>query len=123
MDKKELCCDCSVIHREVVSAVSAEMLQNEEFEKLTAFFKALGDNTRLRILWALDRHELCVCDLSNLLGMTKSAVSHQLGYLRNVDLVRCRREGKTVYYTLADEHVLYMLEGGLTHIREKGEEE
>lgn len=119
MAKSEFSCDCTTIHDDVVRRVAGDMLSADRFEKLTAFFKVLGDHTRLRILWALDQHEMCVCDLANVLGMTKSAVSHQLGYLRRVNLVKFRRAGKTVFYSPSDEHVRLMLESGLEHIIEE----
>ena len=119
MPKHEYSCDCPIIHHEKVESVQKKMLQDPDFAQVTAFFKVLGDNTRLRILWALDQEELCVCDIASVLSMTKSAVSHQLGTLRRANLVRCRREGKTVFYTLADHHVRQILEAGLEHIKEE----
>ena len=118
MPKNEFICDCNAVHQEAVDSVTAEMLGKETFDKLADFFKVLGDNTRIRIVWALDQNELCVCDIANILGMTKSAVSHQLGTLRNAKLVKFRKVGKTVYYSLADDHVRIMLESGLEHISE-----
>lgn len=116
MPKNEFSCDCGIIHHEVVDAVLAGMPAQEVFDQVSFFFKVLGDGTRTRILWLLEQHEMCVCDLANVLSMTKSAVSHQLGTLRRANLVKCRREGKTVYYTLADGHVRQMLEGGFEHV-------
>ena len=78
----------------------------------------LGDSTRAKIMWALDEHELCVCDLAALLNMTKSAISHQLRALRDANLVINRRDGKNIYYALADDHVRQIFEMGLEHIRE-----
>lgn len=118
MAKSEFTCDCSVIHYEVVQKIRDVMLPPEVFDRVSYFFKVIGDPTRTKILWALDNHELCVCDLANLLGMTKSAVSHQLGTLRRANLVKFRRDGKTVYYSLSDDHVKHMLDGGLEHIHE-----
>ena len=82
------------------------------------FFKMFADPTRAKILWALDQSELCVCDLGEVLGMSKSAVSHQLGTLRKAHLVKFRREGKNVFYSLKDEHVKSILEVGMEHIQE-----
>lgn len=118
MAQKEFTCDCTVIHHDVVDKVLNEMLQDEMFNMVCTFFKVLGDKTRIKIMWALDKHEMCVCDLANVLNMTKSAISHQLSTLRKANLVKYRRDGKTVYYSLADEHVKQMLEGGLEHIHE-----
>ena len=78
----------------------------------------MGNGTRFRILWALDKHEMCVCDLAALLGMTKSAISHQLAVLRRANLVRFRRDGKVVYYSIADDHVHIMLDGCIAHAME-----
>ena len=85
---------------------------------LADFFKMFADPTRGKILWALDQSELCVCDLGEVLGMSKSAVSHQLGTLRKAHLVKFRREGKNVFYSLKDEHVKSILEVGMEHIQE-----
>ena len=97
MAKSPFSCDCSVIHHEVVDRVSSEMLEEEKFQRVSSYFKLLGDPTRIKIIWALYQHEMCVCDLSCVLGRTKSAVSHQLSTLRRGGLVTCRRDGKTVY--------------------------
>ncbi len=118
MSKNEFTCDCCVVHQEAVDEANKNMLSQETFDNLSAFFKAISDSTRTRILWALDKNELCVCDLANILSMTKSAVSHQLSTLRKANLVKCRKDGKTVYYSLADNHVKEMLETGLEHISE-----
>ena len=83
-------------------------------------FKLIGDTTRCRILFALDQDEMCVCDLANVLNMTKSSVSHQLATLRRSGIVKCRRSGKEVYYTLDDDHIVKLFEIGLEHINHKG---
>lgn len=111
-------CDCEVIHEDVVNYVSTQMPETEEFSKLADFFKMFSDGTRLRILWALECREMCVCDLAVLLNMTKSAISHQLKSLRLSNLVKFRREGKVVYYSLADDHVKGILDQGFVHINE-----
>jgi ArsR family transcriptional regulator len=116
MPKNEFVCDCAVIHEPAVAAVRGAMLPQDTYDTVAGFFKVLGDGTRIRIIWALDTRELCVCDLANVLGMTVSAVSHQLGTLRAAKLVKCRREGKTVFYSLADAHVRGMLHAGLEHV-------
>lgn len=118
MQKEEIFCDCDVIHAEVVESVKDKMPDEDELYDLANFFKVLGDNTRLKIMWALDENEMCVCDLAVLLNMTKSAISHQLKTLRQANLVRFRREGKVVYNFLADDHVKDILEKGFEHIRE-----
>ncbi|HAQ39728.1 MAG TPA: transcriptional regulator [Clostridiales bacterium] len=95
------------------------MPEDNDLYDVSDFFKVLGDSTRSKIIWALDEHEMCVCDLAVLLGMTKSAISHQLRALREANLVVNRRDGKNVFYSLADDHVKQIYEKGLEHIREK----
>lgn len=111
-------CDCDVIHHEVVQAVEKTMLDLSEYQHLASLFKMFADSTRVRLLYALMQQELCVCDLAVLLGMTKSAVSHQLKSLRLSNLVKSRRAGQVVYYSLADDHVRTILNIGLEHTRE-----
>ena len=111
-------CDCECVHADVVEATKPLLLEQDEAIDLASLFKLFGDGTRVRILQALRVHELCVCDLACLLGMTKSAISHQLKALRLSNLVRYRREGQNVYYALADEHVEAILDIGLDHLRE-----
>lgn len=120
MADKVMLCDCEVIHAEVVESVRAKMTDERELYDLADFFKVLGDSTRVKIMSALDVGEVCVCDLAALLNMTKSAISHQLRSLKQANLVKFRREGKVVYYTLSDDHVRDIFEKGLEHIREKG---
>lgn len=118
MNKNDIICDCDAIHEEIVNKVKSRMPIKGELKNLSSFFKVLGDNTRTKIIWALDESEMCVCDLAVLLNMTKSAISHQLRILREANLVKFRREGKVVYYSLADDHVKEIFEKGLEHIRE-----
>ena len=122
MKRDEMICDCDVIHEDVVEAVRNKMPDDNELYDLSDFFKVLGDSTRAKIICALDESEMCVCDLAVLLGMTKSAVSHQLRSLREANLVKNRREGKNVFYSLADDHIKQIFEKGLEHIREKSDE-
>ncbi len=119
MAKKEFVCDCNIIHEESVMLAKKKMPKEETFENLALFFKLLGDLTRAKILFALDQHEMCVCDLANTLSMTKSSISHQLKTLKESGIVKCRRAGKEVYYTLDDEHVVRVFEVGLEHISHK----
>lgn len=119
MPEKAVVCDCDVIHPEAVQAARARMIDEGDLYDLADFFKVLGDSTRVRIMSALDTGEMCVCDLAVLLNMTKSAISHQLRSLRQANLVTYRREGKEVYYKLADDHVRDIFEKGLEHIREE----
>ena len=111
-------CDCEVIHEEAVSEVRGKMRATDDYLKLASLYKMFGDGTRIRILHALEQREMCVCDLAVLLGVTKSAVSHQLKALRLANLVKYRREGQTVCYSLADDHVKQILDMGLEHIDE-----
>jgi ArsR family transcriptional regulator len=115
----EVNCDCDVIHADVVDRVRQAMPDEEELYDLADFFKVLGDSTRSKIIWALDESEMCVCDLAVLLNMTKSAISHQLKALKSAKLVKNRKEGKVVFYSLTDDHVKEIFEKGLEHIREK----
>ena len=109
-------CDCEVIHEEVVSQVSGMMPPGGEFYELANLYKAFSDPTRVKMLWALHCHEMCVCDLAALLDMTKSAISHQLKTLRMSNLVKFQKQGKVVFYSLADEHVKDIFEKGFEHI-------
>ena len=122
MNKKAETCDCAVIHGHLVDTARQNKPPDPQLLTLANFFKVFGDMTRIRILWALDLTELCVCDLAALLGMTKSAISHQLKYLRRAELVKSRREGKVVYYSLKDDHVRDIIEKGYEHILEKNDE-
>ena len=114
-------CDCEVIHEEIVTSVRAKMPQEETLYDLAELFKIFGDSTRIKILWALDESEMCVCDLAVLLNMTQSAISHQLRILKQADLVKSRKEGKIVFYSLIDEHVKQIFDQGLIHITEENE--
>jgi DNA-binding transcriptional ArsR family regulator len=111
-------CSTKVIHPEAVRAGQARIPGPDELEQMEGFFKALGDATRLRILHALLAGELCVCDLSEALGMSVSAVSHQLAVLKAARLVSHRRDGKVIYYAHADDHVSEVLASMRTHLAE-----
>ena len=119
MEKKEFMCDCNIIHQNAVDIALKNKPKEKELENLTTLFKILGDSTRTKILWILDHHEMCVCDIANVLNMTKSSISHQLAILREAGIVRFRRNGKEVYYTLDDEHISRLYEIGLEHINHK----
>lgn len=119
MAKDEIFCDCDVIHADVVDEVRQRMPNEADLYDLSDFFKIFGDSTRVKIIWALDEKELCVCDIAVLLNMTKSAISHQLKTLKQANLVKFRREGKVVYYSLKDDHVKDIFEKGMEHIKEK----
>lgn len=116
----DIVCEAREVHNDVVAKAKGFMPPSDTVEGLADFFKIFGDGTRVRILLALDSGEMCVCDISETLGMSMSAVSHQLRMLRDAKLVTSRREGRSIYYSLCDEHVRIVLETALEHI---GEEE
>jgi len=118
MSPKKDQCECRIIHDEKVRKARLLALDESSTEDLCQTFKALGDSSRLKILWALEHQEMCVCDLAALLGITESAVSHQLRLLRTLRLVRNRREGTILYYRLADGHVAELVRIALEHVRE-----
>ena len=112
------CCEEACVHCEDVCLVRRNMPGEELTGVAADFFKAFADKTRLRILCALSLHELCVCDIAELLGMTQSAISHQLRFLKQSRLVKNRKDGKTVFYSLNDDHISSILAQGLEHIQE-----
>ena len=118
MNKDENICELLHAHTDMVEKVTASTPKAEELYDVSELFKAFGDITRLKILYALHESELCVCDIAAVVGMSSSAVSHQLKVLKQVCLVDFRREGKTVFYFLADDHVRTMLENAMEHISE-----
>lgn len=115
INKSEFC-DCDVIHEDIVNDARKQMRPKEDYKKLASLFQIFSDGTRLQILHALEQHEMCVCDLAALIGITKSAASHQLRTLRVAGLVTNRREGQIVFYSLADKQVMEILEKGLEHL-------
>ena len=119
MLRNQSTCDCNIIHENIVKDTLNKMPEEDLFERLAEFFKILGDVTRTKILFALDQNEMCVCDIANVLGMTKSSISHQLSFLRRSGIVKCRKEGKEVYYMLDDDHVKELFEVGMEHIEHK----
>src|SRR5437870_5246015 len=112
---------CSYVHLDPnrVAALTARLLSPDSVDALAETFKVLGDGTRVRMLDALSRSELCVCDLARLLGLSDSAVSHQLRVLRGMRLVRPRRDGRMIFYTLDDQHIVRLFEQGLEHVQER----
>ena len=111
-------CDFLFVHQEIVDRVNREMPAEETLFDLAELFKIFGDSTRIKILYVLFEAEMCVCDIAQLLGMTQSAISHQLRVLRSSKLVKFRRDGKTLYYSLADEHVCRIISQGMEHVEE-----
>ena len=122
-NSEQIKCDCNVIHEEVVFKVRKKMPQEESLNQLADLFKVFGDSTRIKILWALSEAEMCVCDLAFLLNMTQSAISHQLRLLKQARLVKNRKEGKMVFYSLKDAHVKRIFKQGMIHSEEKKEKE
>ena len=117
MEQKNL----SILSEEQVTLAKKDLLKDEEIYQISDFFKIFGDSTRLKLLWALDNNELCVGDLCEILGMTKSAISHQLQGLRAANLVKHRKIGKHVLYSLSDYHVRLIIETTREHLNEKKE--
>lgn len=119
MQKNEAaCCESVEVHEELVKIVNETMPEETELYDLAELFKVFGDSTRIRILFVLFEAEVCVCDLAAVLNMTQSAISHQLRILKQNKLVKSRREGKSVFYSLADAHVRTMIAQGREHIEE-----
>ncbi len=112
-------CEVHEVHPETVEKIHERMPDEDELVDLAELFKVFGDSTRIRILYALHEGDICVCDLAELLAMTQSAVSHQLKILKQSKLVRSRREGRQIFYFLADEHVRSILSIGLEHLEEE----
>ena len=111
-------CACIHVHQELKDRIMGRIPEEGKLNDLAAFFKVFGDVTRVRILYALLCSEMCVCDLAQVLDMTQSAISHQLRILKQSKLVKSRREGKSIFYSLADNHVRTIIDQGREHIEE-----
>lgn len=118
MENKSESCSCNVIHKEVVENVKNKLPKEETLYDLAELFKVFGDSTRIKIICSLFESEMCVCDLSVLLNISQSAISHQLRVLKSARLVKFRRAGKVIYYSLHDEHIKQIFDAGLHHITE-----
>ncbi len=118
-EKNVECCEVYEVHENLLKIVEEKMPQETELYDLAELFKIFGDSTRIRILFVLFETEACVCDLAEALHMTQSAISHQLRILKQSKLVKNRREGKSVFYSLADEHVRTIIDQGLEHVEEE----
>ncbi len=112
-------CDCNFIHSEIVKKVAESMPKEEHLYDLAEFFKVFGDSTRIKILCALFQDEMCVCDIASVLNMKHSAISHQLRVLKSARLVKSRRDGKVVYYSLDDNHIKMIFDQGFEHVSER----
>lgn len=119
MSKKENCCDCDMIHEKETKLAISELDKVSELNALCEFYKNFSDSTRLKIICILDKvKKMCVCDIAVALNMTKSAISHQLKYLKDNNLIVSEKIGKVVFYTLADKHVRDIYEIGMKHVKE-----
>ena len=112
------CCEEKFVHNDIVQQVNQQLPADEILYDLAELFKVFGDSTRIKILYALFEAEMCVCDIALLLGLSQSAISHQLRVLKSAKLVKYRREGKTVFYSLADDHVRRIINQGMEHVLE-----
>lgn len=117
-DSEAPCCEFLSVHQEIVEKVLKVMPREWQLLDLAEFFRIFGDSTRIKILYILSQSEMCVCDIAGLLGMGQSAISHQLRVLKQIRLVKFRRDGKTVFYSLADGHIETILAQGMEHISE-----
>lgn len=115
---KEELYECDVMHPEAVEKAQKTLPKDETIYDIAELFKVFGDSTRMKIICALMEAELCVCDIATIVGTTQSAISHQLRVLKQAKLVKYRKEGKVVYYTLADEHVIQIYQKGREHVEE-----
>lgn len=112
------CCDVYEVHEDIVQTVKNQLPDEEQLYDLAELYKVFGDSTRIKILYVLFESEMCVCDIAQLLNMSQSAISHQLRVLKQSRLVKFRREGKTVFYSLNDRHVEQIINQGMEHITE-----
>lgn len=110
--------ECTILHEDVVNEVKKKIPQDEMIYDLAEFFKVFADSTRMKIIYALMENELCVCDIANIVQTTQSAISHQLRLLKQAKLVKFRKEGKVVYYSLDDDHISQIIRKGREHIEE-----
>ena len=115
--KEAINCTCNIIHEDKAKEIQEKMEKEETIMDLADFFKVLGDTTRMKIISVLFENELCVCDIAYVLKMTQSAISHQLRVLKSARLVKYRKEGKTVFYSLDDEHVKNIFDLGMVHLK------
>lgn len=120
LEREIECCDTVEVHEHLLQIVQEKLPPEETLYNLAELFKVFGDSTRIRILFVLFEAEVCVCDLASALNMTQSAISHQLRILKQNKLVKSRRDGKSVFYSLADDHVRTIIAQGLDHVEEDG---
>lgn len=118
LEVEEGTCEFMHVHEDIVHQVEKVLPEEQELLDLSEFFKVFGDSTRIKILYVLSQSEMCVCDIATLLQMGQSAISHQLRILKQMRLVKFRRDGKTVFYSLSDDHIQTILAQGMEHINE-----
>ena len=118
---KRYICDCASIHTALVEHLTEKLPDSRTVRRMAEFYKILGDPTRCKIIFTLLEHEVCVCDIANILCMTKSSISHQLGKMRECGIVKCRRDGKAVYYSLDDGHIAEIFTTTMAHVEHKEE--
>ena len=118
LEVEEGTCEFMHVHEDIVQQVEQVLPEEQELLDLAEFFKVFGDSSRIKILYVLSQSEMCVCDIATLLQMGQSAISHQLRILKQMRLVKFRREGKTVFYSLSDDHIQTILAQGMEHINE-----
>lgn len=118
MSAKADVCEYLCVHEDIVKQVTGSLPDEEQLYNLADFFKVFADSTRIKILYVLSQSEMCVCDIAQLLSATQSAISHQLRILKQMHLVKARRDGKTIFYSLADGHIQTILNQGMEHINE-----
>ncbi|MBE6708148.1 MAG: winged helix-turn-helix transcriptional regulator [Ruminococcaceae bacterium] len=116
MPKNRYICDCATMNTPLVDHLIEKLPGDGTFSRIASFYKILGDSTRCKIIFALLDHEMCVCDIANVLCMTKSSISHQLSKMKDSSIVKCRRDGKSVYYSLDDSHVADIFTVTMEHI-------
>lgn len=119
MPKNKYICDCCTMNTALVDHLIEKLPDDGTFRRIADFYKILGDSTRCKIIFALLDHEMCVCDIANVLCMTKSSISHQLSKMKESGIVKCRRDGKAIYYSLDDDHVSEIFTLTMTHIEHK----
>lgn len=119
MAKEQIACEEFCVHPGILAHFTEKQLSEEDSQRLAALFKALGDGTRVKILYYLTQEPMCVCDLSVLVGISQSALSHQLRVLRNMQIVQGRKDGKQVFYSVCNDHISSLLLGGISYIRQK----
>ena len=122
MPKNRFLCDCLPVDIELVTSIKSNMAEEDAVLALSDLFSVIGDSTRCKILFALRQNPMCVCDLANVLSMTKSSISHQLNKMKTTGLVKCSRSGKHIFYSLDDKHIFDILDTAINHISHKAQE-